>query len=164
MTTDRDRFVSRYSGIYEHSPWVAERAYEQASGVKDAEQLAGFFAASVDEASDEEKLALIRAHPDLAGKAALRGDLAADSTEEQARAGLDCCSAEELAEFRQLNRRYKERFGFPFVMAVRNSSRQEILQAFARRCDNSHPTELATAIAEIHKIASMRLKALDGTS
>lgn len=162
MTIDRDQFVARYGGIYEHSSWVAERAYEQASGIDVAEQLAGCLAASVDEASNEEKLELIRAHPDLAGRAALRGELASESTEEQASAGLDCCSAEELARFRQLNRRYKDKFGFPFVMAVRNSSRQQILQAFAKRCDNSQDIELAAAIAEIHKIAYMRLTILDG--
>jgi OHCU decarboxylase len=108
----------------------------------------------------ERKLTLIRAHPDLAGKAAIAGDLTAESSEEQASAGIDQCTPEEYAEFQALNSRYKEKFGFPFVMAVRNSNRSDILRAFATRLENDTDTEFATAIAEIHQIARMRLEGI----
>lgn len=153
----RLEFVGRYGGIYEHSPWVAELVYDHGDISSNlAEQLR----ACVDDAPVETKLALIRAHPNLAGKAAVAGELSDSSTEEQARARLDQCSAEEFEQFQSLNDAYHSKFGFPFVMAVRASNRQEILAAFAARLDNDHDTEFATAIAEIHKIARLRLDAL----
>jgi OHCU decarboxylase len=161
VTNERDEFVARYGGIYEHSAWVAERSYESAAGNADVHQLAEIFAACVDNAPKADKLRLIRAHPDLAGTAAVRGELAAASTEEQASAGLDQCSSQEFEQFQLLNEQYANKFGFPFVMAVRDSARQEILAAFSNRCDNDYETEFATAIAEIHKIAKLRLAALD---
>ncbi len=106
----------------------------------------------------ERKLTLIRAHPDLAGKVAIARDLTEESSEEQASAGIDQCTPEEYAEFQTLNQQYKRKFGFPFVMAVRDSNRSDILQAFATRLENDTDTEFATAIAEIHKIARMRLE------
>ena len=161
MSNDRNAFVARYGSIYERSPWVAERAFERAAGVSDRRQLADIFAACVDSAEMKNKLELIRAHPDLAGRAAVQGELAAESAQEQASAGLDRCTAEELEQIKALNQRYSAKFGFPFVMAVRGSSRQDILAAFASRCENQHDTEFSTAITEIHKIARMRLAALD---
>ena len=119
--TAADEFVARYGGIYEHSPWVAGAVADEAAG-QDLAQIATLMAECVDNASEERQLKLIRAHPDLAGKAQIAGELTADSTDEQASAGLDQCSAEEYAEFQSLNDRYKEKFGFPFVMAVRDSS------------------------------------------
>lgn len=158
MPQTREQFVNRYGGIYEHSPWVAEEAYDVTAEVSDAGALANLFADCVDNAPADRKLELIRAHPDLAGKAAVAGDLTEESSEEQASAGIDQCTPEEYAEFQALNVRYKEKFGFPFVMAVRNSNRSDILQAFASRLENDADTEFATAIAEIHKIARMRLE------
>jgi len=155
----RSEFVARYGGLYEHSPWVAEAAYEKAAGL-DAASLAALFAAQVDRADDERKLALIRAHPDLAGRAAVAGELTESSTEEQMSARLDRCTAAEYDEFQRLNDAYRERFGFPFVMAVRGRSRQEILAAFRRRIGNEPAVEFANAIGEIHKIAKLRLEAL----
>lgn len=155
----RDEFVSRFGGIYENSPWVAERVYAEAHGRTTAE-LAELFADCVERAGRDRKLALIRAHPDLAGKAAVAGELSDESTEEQSSARLDRCTAAEFERFQALNRRYRERFGFPFVMAVRGRNRQEILAAFEARLHNEIETEFATAIAEIHKIARMRLEAL----
>jgi OHCU decarboxylase len=114
----------------------------------------------VDNASVETQLALIRAHPDLAGKAQVAGELTEDSTTEQASAGLDQCSAEEYERFQSLNADYHEKFGFPFVMAVRDSSRVEILDAFGKRLGNDPNTEFETALAEIHKIARLRLEAM----
>ena len=160
-----DEFVSRYGGIYEHSPWVAEEvAAEAVADAADSgsiEYIAVIMADCVDNASAERQLTLIRAHPDLAGKAQIAGALTFDSTTEQARAGLDQCSAEEYEQFQNLNDRYHEKFGFPFVMAVRDSSRAEILAAFAGRLENDMNTEFETALAEIHKIARLRLQAME---
>jgi OHCU decarboxylase len=158
--TARDDFKRRYGGIYEHSPWVAEEAAHDAAGCTSIERIAEIMADCVDNASREAQLALIRAHPDLAGKAQIAGELTADSNAEQARAGLDQCTAEEYKHFQDLNDRYHAKFGFPFVMAVRDSSRAEILAAFAQRLDNSANIEFETALAEIHKIARLRLQAM----
>lgn len=156
---ERQAFVERYGGIYEHSPWVAERAFERAAG-KAGDELAGLLAACVDSASRERKLALIRAHPDLAGRAAVAGELTASSTAEQASAGLDRCTPQEFERLHSLNSRYREKFGFPFVLAVRNSTRTQIIQAIERRLHRDEEAEFQTAIDEIHKIARLRLEAL----
>lgn len=153
-------FVQRFGGVYEDSPWVAERAAPHVGRSADFDQIATLLADSVDNASREERLALIRAHPDLAGRAQVAGELTADSTEEQASAGLDRCTPEEYERFQALNARYHQKFGFPFVMAVRGSSRAEILAEFERRLDNDAATEFETAIAEIHRIARLRLEAM----
>jgi OHCU decarboxylase len=111
-------------------------------------------------AGREAQLALIDAHPDLAGQAALRGELTAASSAEQAGAGIDACSAEEFARFGELNAAYRARFGFPFIMAVKGSDRQQILDAFAQRLHNTPEQEFARALAEINQIALLRLQAL----
>ena len=126
----------------------------------DTEVLAQLFAACVDDAPRDRRLALIRAHPDLAGRAAVAGELTEESSEEQSSAGIDQCTPAEFARFQDLNERYKQKFEFPFVMAVRNSNRQAILSAFEERLQNSEEAEFARAIAEIHKIARLRLEAM----
>ena len=156
----RGAFVRRYGGIYEHSAWVAETAWDRGAGAANADELPALLAACVDRASDDAKLALIRAHPDLAGRAAISGTLTTDSTAEQASAGIDRCTPDDYARFQRLNDAYKRKFGFPFVMAVRHSTRDEILAAFERRLQNDGPTEFRTAISEIHRIARLRLDAL----
>jgi len=155
-----DDFVRRYGGIYEHSPWVAREAAAEATECQSVECIAEVMADCVDNASSERQLALIRAHPDLAGRAQIAGELTADSSDEQTRAGLDRCSAEEYRRFQDLNDRYLQKFGFPFVMAVRNSSRAEILAAFESRLGNDPRVEFETALTEIHKIARLRLHAM----
>ena len=157
-----DDFVKRYGSIYEHSPWVAERVklLLEDSPV-DAELLVSLMADCVDNASVETQLELIRAHPDLAGKAQVAGELTADSTEEQSKAGLDQCTADEYEKFQSLNAAYKEKFDFPFIMAVRESNRSQILDAFASRLENDYSAEFETALQEIHKIARLRLIALE---
>jgi len=156
-------FVKRYGGIYEHSPWVAEHLEELLDDAgTDIERLASLMADCVDNAAPEKQLALIRAHPDLAGKAQLAGELTADSTAEQLSAGLDRCSAEEYERFQALNAAYWKKFDFPFIMAVRNSTRAEILHAFASRIENDYEQEFENALVEIHKIAALRLAALEG--
>ena len=157
-------FIDRFGGIYEHSQWVAEEVAAEAHASEDMAEIAVLMAACVDNASEDRQLVLIRAHPDLAGKAQIAGELTADSTDEQASAGLDQCNAEEYAQFQSLNDSYKDKFGFPFVMAVRGSSRADILAAFAARLDNDTATEFETALQEIHKIAQLRLQAMDAES
>ena len=154
-------FIARYSGIYEHSAWVAEEAAPFVADSTDLDAIAAVMADCVDNASTEKQLELIRAHPDLAGKAQVAGELTADSTSEQSSAGLDQCSAEEYDRFQALNSAYHDKFGFPFVMAVRNSSRTEILEAFGSRLENDPDMEFETALAEIHKIARLRLQVME---
>lgn len=160
MTTEAE-FVSRYGGIYEHSPWVAEEAAPDALGADNLERIAEIMVDCVDNASTDRQLALIRAHPDLAGKAQMAGELTDDSSGEQASAGLDRCSAGEYEQFQSLNEGYHSKFGFPFVMAVKGSSRVEILAALAQRLGNEATTEFETALSEIHKIARLRLQAME---
>lgn len=158
---DKHDFIARYGGIYEHSPWVAEQVASIAGGIDDIAELARLMAECVDNAGEDQQLALIRAHPDLAGKAQVAGQLTAESTTEQASAGLDQCSKVEYEKFQALNDAYKEKFGFPFVMAVRGSTRQEILDAFSERLQNEYHLEYETALEEIHKIARLRLEAME---
>lgn len=146
-------------GIYEHSVWVAETLL--ASGItvadNDPDYLAQRMKVIVDAASDEAKLTLLRAHPELAGKLAIAGNLTAESTAEQASAGLDKCSAAEFEQFNMLNHDYTAKFGHPFIIAVRGLSRSDILAAFHQRVGNDPATEFRTALDEVHKIARLRL-------
>lgn len=153
-------FVQRYGGIYEHSSWVAEKAAPLVDDSADVDVIARVMVDCVDNASEPRRLALIRAHPDLAGKAAIAGSLTDESESEQASAGLDRCTPEEYARFQALNTAYRRKFGFPFVMAVRNCSREQILAAFESRLENDYDAEFENALLEIHKIARMRLVAM----
>ena len=147
-------------GIYEHSPWVAERLdpAELDSGADVVSSLAASMRRIVDGAGEELQLALLRAHPDLAGRLAVGEALTDASADEQASAGLDRCSPEEFEEFRSLNDRYKEKFGFPFILAVRGCSRGEILHIFRRRVENDRDAEFAEALGQVHRIARLRLE------
>lgn len=150
------QFVQVLGGIYEHSPWVAERA----AALRPFDSLAALAAAmrdAVDDAGEAAQLKLVRAHPELAGKAAVRGELTAESTREQAGAGLDQCSAEEFERLQALNAGYNQKFGFPFILAVRGYDRAGIIEQFARRIGNDPATELQTCINQIHRIAQFRL-------
>ncbi len=155
-------FAAKFGSVYEHSAWIAEAAYQR--GLTPAEDSPGGLAAAMAEvlaASDRDaKLALIRAHPDLAGRAAIAGDLTQSSKSEQAGAGLDRCTPEEYARFQELNEAYKAKFGFPFILAVAGKSRHDILAAFEERMRNNLDTEFATALEQINRIALFRLQAL----
>ena len=155
-------FVERFGGVYEHSPWVAQRTWQNGLDGSHSQvaTLGAAMAATLDKASREEQLTLIRAHPDLAGKAALKGELTHDSTDEQASAGLDQCNREELARFEQLNSAYKARFDMPFIMAVRGSNRHQILAGFEERLQNEPVAEFKRALEEINRIALLRLETL----
>ena len=154
--------MARFGGIYEHSPWVASSLFTQGCDLQD-DQLTHFaarMAGIVDAAGHDAQLTLLRAHPELAGKLAVAGRLTADSTAEQAGAGLDRCRPEEFARFTELNDRYGAKFGHPFIIAVRGLDRTAILAAFKKRVNNDPATEFATALAEVHKIARLRLELL----
>jgi len=155
---DADAFAAAFGDIYEHSRWVAEAAFASVP----FESLSALHAAmqdAVEAAPKTARLDLIRAHPDLAGKAALAGELTADSSAEQASAGLDRLSPEQMARFQALNAAYVERFGFPFVMAVRDADAARIIAGFEGRLENDRAGEIRRALAEIGKIAWMRLLA-----
>ncbi len=153
---DQPGFVSAFGGIYEHSPWVAERSHA-ARPFAGVTALAAAMAAAVARASEAEQLALLRAHPDLAGRAAIAGQLTAASTAEQARAGLDKLTPDEMDRFQKSNAAYQVRFGFPFIIAVRHWGKAHVLAAFDHRLTNARDQELRTALAEVDKIAFMRL-------
>jgi 2-oxo-4-hydroxy-4-carboxy-5-ureidoimidazoline decarboxylase len=158
----RAEFVTRFGGVYEHSPWIAEAVcdaglaerHDTVAGLADA------MAAVLAGAGREAKLALIRAHPDLAGRAAIAGELTQSSRAEQASAGLDQCTPAEYRRFQALNAEYKSRFGFPFVLAVAGLSRRDILAAFAARIGNAPETEFEEALRQIDRIARLRLAAM----
>jgi len=161
---DRAAFVARFGGVFEHSPWIAERAHalelgpahDTAAGMHSA--LARAFRA----ASEAERLGVLNAHPDLAGKLAAAKRLTAESTAEQAGAGLDALTDAERARFTALNDAYKARFGFPFIIAVRGLTRADILAAFETRIANDRATEFATACAQVERIALLRLRDMLG--
>lgn len=161
---DAEAFTAALDGIYEHSPWIAARAaalrpFSTLAALKLALQ------AVVDGAPEAERLHLLRAHPELAGKAAIAGQLTAESSGEQASSGLDRCTPAEYAQLHALNARYNERFGFPFILAVkgptgRGLARQAIIDTFVRRLDNARDDELREALRQVHRIAEIRLNAL----
>jgi OHCU decarboxylase len=149
------QFIATYGGLYEHSPQFAQAVWRSTkrTDLDTVEGLGRALRSAVEAAGRPAQLALIRAHPDLADRARL----SKESVAEQTGAGLDDCSAEELAEFRVLNDAYKARFGFPFIKAVRGFSRRQILEEFRRRATNDPEIEFRTALDEIHKIARLRL-------
>jgi len=153
---DEAAFVAALGGIYEHSPWVAEEAARHRPFVSLA-ALHAAMAEAVRAAPAERQLALVRDHPDLAGKAARAGNLTVASVAEQAGAGLDRLTEEEFAAFHRLNGAYADKFGFPFIVCVRRLTKESILKAFARRIENGREAEIATALDEIGRIAALRL-------
>ena len=152
-------FVERFASIYEHSPWVARGAWQRcnAAELADADALAAAMRDEVEQASHAAQMTLIRAHPDLGGKAAVAGSLTTESAREQAGAGLDGCTPEQFERLQQLNDAYTNKFDFPFIVAVRGLQREDILAAMAQRLDNDPATEQRRALDEIHRIARFRL-------
>ena len=153
----RADFLARFRDVAEHSPWVAERA-EAARPFADREAMVRAFHAAIDGLSQAEQVALLRAHPDLAGRAARAGELTADSRREQAGAGLGSLTEEEFARFHELNDAYKGRFGFPFILAVRGATKAQILASFEARLGNARDEELATALGQVKRIIRFRLE------
>ena len=150
------QFVAALSGIFEHSPWIAART----AGLRPFEsrlQLLNSMRGVIASASPEEQLVLIRAHPELAGKAAIRNELTVESGREQQGAGLNACTPDEFERLHELNAEYRERFGFPFILAVRGHNVQSIIASFERRIGNSEPEERAVALRQIGSIGGYRL-------
>lgn len=159
----RSDFIALFGGLYEHSPWVAEAVWPgiERGDISAATALIDAMQTAVDVSPDEIKLALIRAHPELAGRAAIAGDLTEDSRSEQSGAGLDQCTPDEFESFQTLNADYNARFAFPFIIAVRGLTRHDILKAFETRLENTLEAERQTAMTQIHKIARLRFEQLD---
>ncbi|TMV90679.1 allantoinase PuuE [Thioclava sp. BHET1] len=159
----RARFVEQFGAIYEHSPWIAERAHalELGPAHDSLEGMASALARIFRAATPEERLGVLTAHPDLAGKLAQARRLTAESTAEQASAGLDALTDEERSAFETLNAKYTETFGFPFIIAVKDNTKASILHAFRRRLTQDRETEFAEACAQVERIAWHRLNAMD---
>jgi OHCU decarboxylase len=157
---NREEFVDRYGGVFEHSPWVAEGAWDAGldGRAENAADLHACMCTVLRAAPREKQLAVLLAHPDLAGKLAVAGQLTAESTSEQAGAGLDQCSPGEFGKFQALNAAYREKFGFPFIIAVKGLTRGEILSAFGERAGNDLETEFAAALRQVERIALLRLE------
>jgi 2-oxo-4-hydroxy-4-carboxy-5-ureidoimidazoline decarboxylase len=156
---DQEGFLSKFGALYEHSPWVAEVAWRERPFGSLAE-LHGAFVRAMYEAPQERHLDLIRAHPDLAGKAAIAGELTPESAREQASAGLDRLTPEEYENFHRLNTAYRHKFGFPLIIAVREHTKETILAGAEARLKHSRQEEIKTALGEIAKIARLRLQDL----
>jgi len=153
---DEAAFVARYSALFEHSPWVVERAAK----LRPFDDVYAGLMRALKAASRDEKLALIRAHPELAGKAAIDRTLTEASAAEQGSAGLDRLTAEEFDRFHALNAAYRERFEFPFIICVRLTDKPGIYAAMERRLGNDRDAEIATAIEQIGEIVRLRLEDL----
>jgi len=150
-----ERFIAVVGPVFEHSPWVAARSCDKRP-FANREDLRKTLCATVRTASEEEQLALIRAHPDLAGRAVLTSE----SQSEQATGGLENLTGDEVQLFEKYNAEYKARFGFPFVICARLNKKEVILRAFPERLQQSREKEIETALAEIYKIADLRLRDL----
>jgi 2-oxo-4-hydroxy-4-carboxy-5-ureidoimidazoline decarboxylase len=153
---DREAFTLRLGAIAEGSPWVAYGAYDYRP-FDDALELVAAFRGAVARADDERQVALIRAHPDLAGRAAIAGELTAQSRSEQATVGLDRLTPAEFEQFTRANDAYRERFGFPFVICVREGTKETILAAYEERLGHEPEVEMAIALDEIVKIMRLRI-------
>jgi 2-oxo-4-hydroxy-4-carboxy-5-ureidoimidazoline decarboxylase len=153
---DREGFVERFGPLFEHSPWVADAAwYSRPFG--SLEELHRAFEGAMRVAPRERQLDLIRAHPDLAGKAAVAGDLTPESAREQSSAGLDRLTPEEYKAFTEMNREYRKKFGIPMIVCVREHTKESIMDNARERLKNSSEEEIETALGEISKIARLRL-------
>lgn len=159
---DHAAFISTLGALFEHSPWIAERALEAAPFASAADAFE-IMSAAVRAATDAEQLALLRAHPDLAGKAAIAGDLTVSSSLEQAGAGLDRLTPPEMERFTALNARYTASFGFPFIIAVAGLDKHDILAAFESRIDGTPAAERKVALEQVLRIARVRLDRLLGS-
>jgi len=156
---DEKRFIELLGGIFEHSPWIAELVYDRRPFAS-REALHEIMAEAVRRAPQFQHMALLCNHPELAGREARAGNLTRDSRREQSGAGLDQCSAAELEHIQALNRAYREKFEFPFIIAVSGLDKRQIIEAMERRLRNEQSDEFATALGEVEKIARIRIDAL----
>lgn len=158
----RDDFITRFGGIFEHSQWVVEQAFDSGAIAepRTVAKVHGAMVAAFRAADPAARLQVLRAHPDLAGKLAISGGLTEDSKKEQAGAGLDRLTPDEHARFTSVNTRYTEKFGFPFIIAVKGLNKDDILSAFETRINNTKEQEFETACAQVERIALLRLTAI----
>jgi OHCU decarboxylase len=162
LPQDKQAFVARFGGVFEHSPWVAERAWEKRPFAS-IDSLHEAMVETVSQAGRQQQVALVRAHPELAGRQAKQGALTADSSGEQARLGFLSLSKEEFERIGALNRRYREKFGFPCIVALRlHATRASVAAEMERRLGNNADAELAAALEQIGHIARGRLAKLLG--
>jgi 2-oxo-4-hydroxy-4-carboxy-5-ureidoimidazoline decarboxylase len=162
LDLDRRAFLASYGAVYENSPWIAAAVYDRAQGdlPANAASLNRHFSAVVLEAGKARQLDLLRAHPELGAGREGSGTLTDNSRREQAGAGLDRCRPAEHRELRALNERYREKFGFPFILAVQGRGRAEILRIFRRRLDNDPDEEFEEALAQVFRIGETRIEAI----
>jgi 2-oxo-4-hydroxy-4-carboxy-5-ureidoimidazoline decarboxylase len=151
-----EAFVTALSGIFEHSPWVAQ-AVESKRPFASVDELHALMSSAVESADEARQLALINAHPELAGKAAVRGELTHESTREQSGAGLDLCTQEEFDQLQALNAAYRQKFGFPFILAVRGFDRHGVIANFTKRLNHGREEERRASLDQIYRIARFRL-------
>lgn len=152
-------FLRRYGGVYEHSPWIAREVFARSGAAAGSwEELDAMFRAVIGEAGEQRQLELLNAHPELACAPAQQASLTEASRREQGGAGLDQCSPAEFEEFQRLNRRYRQRFGFPFIMAVAGHERAAILAALRERVERARPEEFETALQQVLRIGRLRLR------
>ena len=149
-------FAAQFGHLFEHSPWVIEAA-ARSRPFADKQAMLKAFASVLDESGDDRQLALLRAHPELAGKAAIDGSLTKESTAEQASAGLDRLTEEEFKLFHARNAAYAQKFGFPFIICVRLTNKAGILEAMHARLGSTREAEFKTALGEVMKIVDLRL-------
>jgi 2-oxo-4-hydroxy-4-carboxy-5-ureidoimidazoline decarboxylase len=154
---DRAAFAAALGGVFEGPPWIIERTWD-GRPFGSVQALHRALCAVMEGAPEEAQVALLQAHPDLVGRAALAGTLSPASTGEQAAAGLDLLTPDEIATFQRLNAEYRDRFGFPFVICARENKKDSILAGFATRLHNTREQELRTALGEVAKIAWLRLR------
>jgi OHCU decarboxylase len=159
---DKTKFMAIFGGVFEHSPWIAEAVWDTGlTGRHDtAAGLHQSFREVIRQSGREEKLALLLAHPELAVGIASDEQLTESSQREQRGAGLDRCSPEEFSEFRKLNDSYREKFGFPFIMAVKGFDRHEILESFRARLENTGDEEFQAAVEQVIRIGRFRIDSL----
>ena len=157
-----DKVINRLKSIYEHSQWVPERLFSgDLNEIVDKKHLQKKMQETVDNASKNEKLNLIKSHPELGNKLQKSSDLTKFSKDEQRSAGLDQCSEEEFEILNYLNTKYRDKFNFPFIIAVKGLSKNEIINEMRKRVSNTKEKEFKTAISEIHKIAKIRIQEID---
>lgn len=154
-----NEFVSALGEIFEHSAWVAEAILSERP-FQNFDQLLNSMVMVVNESSDDQKMHLLRSHPQLAGKEAQQGELTDSSTQEQLSAGLSALRSEEMTEVAQLNQDYLNRFGFPFIIAVKNYSKDRIFSEWRKRLKNSHKVEFSICLNQVYAIAENRLALL----
>lgn len=152
-------FSSAFGAVYEHSPWIAERAFrlKAAAGFSSRAAVHAALVATVQSASEDEKLKLLNSHPELAGKEAAAGTLTSESTREQSSVGLSAMTAADVAQLRELNAAYREKFGFPFIIAVRNNTQDAIFGAVKSRLTNTRAMEFNNNLMQVGEIARLRL-------